>query len=233
MPRFFHYFFRLPVPLLLGSILTGCLVTRDQIRSSETPRGAAFGGTSPEKASGEVASTQARVAELEAFVRELNGRLGSLDNEFQEKTKSLEVASQTKWSEIENRLNAVVEELGIIKTELGNRIRLLTEARASSQAAASAGQAAATAAASASEFDQAEKLFSEKKWQQAILKYQEYRDRNPRGRHFAEATYKIGVCFQELGMNKEAKTFYDEVIARFPNTPQSRRAQTRTRALKP
>jgi TolA-binding protein len=125
----------------------------------------------------------------------------------------------------------VVEELGILKNQIEKQAPKV-EARAAAPApSADSGQAQGAASAQ-TVFDQAEKLFKEKKWQQAILKYQEYRDRHPKGRNFAEATYKIGVCFQEIGMMKEARTFYEEVITRFPNTPQATRSHTRMRALR-
>jgi TolA-binding protein len=45
------------------------------------------------------------------------------------------------------------------------------------------------------------------------------------------ATYKIGVCFQELGMIEEAKAFYDEVIAKYPKSNEAAKATSRLKAM--
>ncbi len=77
----------------------------------------------------------------------------------------------------------------------------------------------------------AEDLFKLKKWKKAIVAYQEYRTKNPKGRFWAEATYKIGVCFQELGLKLDAKSFYQEVIEVKPNSKAARNAKYRLKKL--
>ena len=59
--------------------------------------------------------------------------------------------------------------------------------------------------------------FENKKWTEAISQYQSYREKteNKKSKDYALATYKIGVCFQELGLKSEAKTFYNSVIRNF------------------
>jgi TolA-binding protein len=81
-------------------------------------------------------------------------------------------------------------------------------------------------------FQVAEDSFDKKDWKKAILNYNRFRDANPKSKKFAEATYKIGVCFQELGMKDEAKTFYDEVIGKYPNSSDAKKARTRLKSLK-
>jgi len=62
-----------------------------------------------------------------------------------------------------------------------------------------------------------DKLFEQKKWTEAVTAYQTYREKSPKKNtsDYALATYKIGVCFQELGLTKEAKTFYKSVVNGF------------------
>ena len=62
-----------------------------------------------------------------------------------------------------------------------------------------------------------DKLFDEKKWTEAVTAYQAYREKSSKKKssEYAMVTYKIGVCFQELGLKDEAKTFYKSVVKGF------------------
>ena len=71
-----------------------------------------------------------------------------------------------------------------------------------------------------------------KKWKDAIVVFSKYRDQFPKGKKYADATYKIGVCFQELGMKEEAKPFLEEVVAKFPGTSEAKKASFRLKAPK-
>jgi TolA-binding protein len=80
-------------------------------------------------------------------------------------------------------------------------------------------------------FSGAEQLFKEKKWKEAILQYDEYKKKSPKGKSIPEAIYKTGVCFQELSMKNEAKVFYQEVISKFPKSDFARKAQIRLKSI--
>ena len=49
----------------------------------------------------------------------------------------------------------------------------------------------------------------------------------PNGKKYALATLKIGIAFQELGLKEDAKTFFDDVIAKNPNSPLAKQAKER------
>lgn len=80
-------------------------------------------------------------------------------------------------------------------------------------------------------WSKAEEFFKSKQWKKAIVAYQEYRTKNPKGRFWASATYKIGVCFQELGLKLDAKSFYQEVVESQPKSRVARNAQNRLKQL--
>ncbi len=80
-------------------------------------------------------------------------------------------------------------------------------------------------------WSKAEEFFKSKQWKKAIVAYQEYRTKNPKGRFWADATYKIGVCFQELGLKLDAKSFYQEVVESRPKSKVARNAQNRLKQL--
>lgn len=81
-------------------------------------------------------------------------------------------------------------------------------------------------------YDEGEDHFGAHKWKEAILNYQKYRDSSPKGKFYADSTYKIGVCFQELGMKDEARSFYEEVAAKFPKSKEAKKAVLRMKSLK-
>lgn len=81
-------------------------------------------------------------------------------------------------------------------------------------------------------YEEGEKLVGQKKWREAIIAFEEYRKSNPKGKHYADATYKIGVCMQEVGMRAEAKLFYDEVISKFPGSKEAKKAAYRLKTIK-
>ena len=62
-----------------------------------------------------------------------------------------------------------------------------------------------------------DKFFEDKKWTEAVTTYQLFREKtsNKKTSEYAMVTYKIGVCFQELGLKNEAKTFYKSVVNGF------------------
>ena len=83
-----------------------------------------------------------------------------------------------------------------------------------------------------SPFQVAEVHFKNKEWKKAILSYQKYSEDSPKGKMVAEAKYKIGVSFQELGLKDEAIAFYEEVVAQFPATEIGKKAKFRLTQIK-
>ncbi len=84
----------------------------------------------------------------------------------------------------------------------------------------------------AAAYEEGENLLAQKKWREAIISFEEYRKNHPKGKHYSDATYKIGVCMQEIGMRAEAKLFYDEVVAKFPGSKEAKKATYRLKTLK-
>lgn len=89
-----------------------------------------------------------------------------------------------------------------------------------------------TASTGGTAYDAAQDFFGKKEWKKAILSYQKYVDENSKGKNVADAKYKIGVCFQELGMKEEAMAFYEEVIANYSKAEAGKKAKIRLAKLK-
>ncbi len=80
-------------------------------------------------------------------------------------------------------------------------------------------------------FGRGESYFKQKDWQKAISEYQLYREQYPKGKDYSEATYKIGVCFQELNMKSEAKVFYQEAVSKYPRSKAAKKSKFRLKQL--
>jgi len=55
-------------------------------------------------------------------------------------------------------------------------------------------------------------LFENESYEMALAELQKYRNDNPEGRHYLEATFYIGQAFKKLKMPIEAKIFFQEII---------------------
>ena len=51
------------------------------------------------------------------------------------------------------------------------------------------------------------------------------------GEHWDEATYKIGLCFQNMNLKLEAKSFFQEVVDNKPNSPVATSARKKLNTL--
>lgn len=78
----------------------------------------------------------------------------------------------------------------------------------------------------------ADEAYHKKDWKQAIVGYQAYRDSNPGSKKYAEVTMKMGQAFQELGMKSEAKSFYEEIVDKYPASKDAKKAQIKLKSLK-
>lgn len=210
------------------------MVTRSEVREIENKRQMQDQVVNLQKINADTAN---RFSDIESDLRSMNGRLEVVENRLQqsqserEKIKAIAEGSNADSSKrmmlIQEDLIRLQEQVGILTAEL-NAMKAAVAAGAESQAAASSEKSAGKK----DSFQQAEEHFKNKDWRKAILNYQKFRDGNPKSKNFPEATYKIGVSFQEIGMKDEARTFFDEVIAKFPNSSEAKKARTRLKSLK-
>lgn len=222
-------------------VLAGCpqLQTRSSLREGDGRRNTQDTTTAMQKAQAESTS---RTSEFEANLRELNGRVEVVENRVAQSDQGQDRIHKN----LENQLNETNRKYALLQEEVGKleqqMAALSEQVAANSRAAQIAASQAQQAHAKADDdgdkndkrtpFDIGEEHFGKKEWRKAILNYQKYRDTYPKGKKFQESTYKIGVCFQELGMKDEAKTFYDELIAKYPKSDEARRARIRLKKLK-
>lgn len=217
--------------LLVSMTLTGCLQTRGQLKESE-------GKQELQKQVVTLQSSRAEFSndleEIKDQIRKLNGKIevvegqvfqaqsqwsqsqaskGKDQEDVQLKLKALEQATDAQ----ERMILALTEEVKKLQVHLST-----PSSRSSNQGKDN----------DKNEFQLAEDSFAKKDWKAAIVGYQKYRETNPKGKKYGEATYKIGVSFQELGMGEEAKTFFDEVVDKFPKSDNAKKAKFRLQQLK-
>lgn len=83
-----------------------------------------------------------------------------------------------------------------------------------------------------STFSLAEKHFSKKEYEEAILKYEEYKEKNPKGFKVSEAMYKQGLSFLALKKPADAKSFFEGIVSDFPKSPFAKKAKAELSKIK-
>ncbi|GAB4295786.1 MAG: tol-pal system protein YbgF [Myxococcota bacterium] len=81
--------------------------------------------------------------------------------------------------------------------------------------------------ASTVRFTIGETYLDERNYQPAIVAYKRVLDLHKKSDHVPAALYKIGVCFLSMGMKQEAKVSFEEVIAKYPQSPFAEKAKKR------
>jgi TolA-binding protein len=236
------------IVLLTATVMIGCLKTRAELEAEETGQSqekqtlhqqqTAAQKPVVSKVGGQSLKTPPPQADREEFdeqLRALNGRVESNEGAISQmrageqqkkeawlKDKQLEDQKLQAYEDAIRKLEAQVQSLTEDVKVLKNPPPVEVE-----PPAASAGKKGGKGP-----YDAGEEQFTAKKWKEAIVSFQKYRDQNPKGKNYADATYKIGVCFQELGMKDEAKSFMEEVTAKFPNSKEAKKAVFRLKSLK-
>jgi TolA-binding protein len=226
--------------LILGT--AGCLRTREEVNEMETSKQVQTQVSQVQKTK---ADSENKVMALQDEIRQLNGRLDVLERRAEQATPATatgptntDVIEQMKIFEQNNAAMKMKIE------ELEQKLAVAQKAQVSASSEKISGEKVAVAAVSKEKdakemkdskeskdskgaYEEAEGAFNKKEWKTAILSYQNYRDANPKGKNYADATYKIGVSFQELKMKDEAKVFFEEVLQKFSKSPSARKAKFR------
>ena len=231
--------------LLLALLLGGCLKTRGQLReevpdttpqvqtvSAQRAQAAESGPTvTTIAAPGKPVASAAKVEDMDEQMRTLTGRMEVVENNLNQTTTASEAQRAESVKDklsLEQRLMTYEEAIKTLTTDLTALTAQVTELKA----VPAQPTVTLMPAPPKDTIAEAMELFNAKKWKDAAAAYQRYREANPKGKMYPDATYKIGVCFQELGLKDEAKSFYDEVVAKFPKSKEAKKAIIRNKSLK-
>lgn len=218
----------------------GCLQTRTEMRETEQRQNLSQTVSSLQKENADVGS---RFADVNENMRDLRGRIEVLENKMQSANQA-DARNNKAVADQNQDLNKRVQMIQDTIAKMDAHIQALNADLLAQKAELAAAKAAAIAHANSSDdnaapaagkkdtFEVASSYFEKRDWKKAVLEYQQYREKFPKGKKFAEATYRIGVCFQELGMKDEARSFYEEVVSKFPDGGEAKKARTRLKSLK-
>jgi TolA-binding protein len=174
------------------------------------------------------ADNELRYSDLQNDIRTVAGRVDTLDHNQQ-------VSNQNNKQEIESlkkTIEAQNEKIKLLEQHVDTSEQRLLTAMGSGETKSTSGAVKEGKKSDSDLFSEADALLAAKEFKRAIVKYQAYRDKYPKGRQAPEATYKIGVCFAELGLKKDAKEFYKETLDSYPGTPSAKKAKYRLQQLK-
>lgn len=207
-------------------LLSACsLMTRDDIKKEDENKQLRDQVSSIEKSK---ADNEAHYNDLENDLRAMSGRVDTLDHNEQMDAKNQDKVLDDLKKVIDaqnDKIKMLEQHIDATETRLTAAIQAMATAPAPQPEPKS--EAKEGKSKDGGLYGEAENLFNQKDFKHAIIKYQAYRDKNPKGSKLAEATYKIAVCFSELGQKKDAKDFYQETIDSYPGTSAAKKAKLR------
>jgi TolA-binding protein len=212
--------------LNVSLFLSGCFVTKAELRKEQTQRLALQEANAQENANS---------ADMEEQLRMARGRIEVLENALRQTRNSendARASADVEKRKLEEKLKVYEETVSRLEKENQTLQAQLHAQQTAQQAAKKSEDASREKLSKMNPYDRADKFFTEKKWREAIVEFQKYRDTYPTGRRYAEATHKIGYSFQELGLKDEAKAFYKEVTEKFPKNPIAEKSKARLKQLK-
>lgn len=201
--------------LLMSLSLTSCLKTRSEAGEEDEKKAIQSQVSQLQRSK---ADQEAYFQNYESQLRSLNGRVETLEHQVTQLSTEKEELTK-KILENDERFRQL--EQAILQVEQGQSVSLRPATEEPKKEVKKKGF-----------FEEAEELYSQKQWKKAVVLYQKYRDKTPNGAEVPAATLKMGICFQEMKMNKEARVFYDEVLEKYPKSKQAKLAQARLNQLK-
>lgn len=219
---------------LLCTGLTACLKTRSETKDAEQRQVVSQQANSFQRENIDVNS---RLGDINEEIRDLRGRVEVMENHQSsgrgEADRTVkQIAEQNQ--DAGRRLALLQESVGRLDAQIQaqNAEILALKAEISAVRATRAATAATAPAGTQNSWEQGLEHFGNKDWKKAILSFQDYREKNPKGKNVPEAVYRMGVAFQELGLRDEARTFYEEITVKFPKSNEAKKARIRLKGLK-
>ena len=207
--------------------LSGCLETRGDTKEQEEKLVLRKQMSTLQTANAEV---NQRFQDVEDDLRKMNGRIEVVETKMAQSNDKAAKGTSALEQKVTTNESAYKEEFQKLHTEIDDLKKQLVEMQETQKRVARVDAPAADNPKT--QYQAAEANFEKKAWKEAILDYEKYRKAYPKGKEFSNATFKIGVSFQELGMVDEARAFYEEVIAKFPKSKDAKSAAAKLKGLK-
>lgn len=200
--------------LLLCLVTMGCLQTRSALRGQPTT------ATPVTAQQQKVAEEAIKKDNTDNEFRQLYGRIETVEKQIND------VKESEKIKALELRLAQMETEMNLLRTTVSD-----LNAKAKKDALMMTSDQQAALKKEKNPLYDANKHYDDKKWEDAILAFEEYRKNNPKGSEYAEATFKMGVCFQNMGLKDDAKVFYKEVVEKYPKSKEASTAKSKLKKL--
>lgn len=241
----------LAIATLLGQ--TACLKTRAQVRgenSAETPQEE---GAEDSKGGGGRGSRYA-MEELRSEITRLSGKLDDVEHQQRTAAASSNAENKELIGKLEIRIAEMEKNQLLIMTELKeikdrglsasasaggtpSRGGLISEGNALLRQgrhadAAEKFQAALNRSPKGKEAAEAhyglgEAEYGQKNYKKAIVSFSKVQDVHDKSHLIPLSLLRIGQSFQSLKMNKEARSFYNELVERYPKAPEAKKARSK------
>lgn len=209
--------------------LSGCLMTRNEIEEVEQRKVVQQQVTTMQKTN---ADAQSRFTEVNEDLRAMSGRIEALENRItvlQKEKDKAQLLSDQQLAETNKKVLLLQEESQKLETQVAFLNQELVKVAAGTTTAANA---ITSSGKKEDQFQSGEDAMNKKEWREAILHFQKYRELYPKGKRYPNATFKIGQAFYELGMKDEAKTFFEEMVTKFPENPLAKQAKDRLKKIR-
>lgn len=232
--------------LFLNLFFLSCLQTRSGLGSNQQSQVYHKKNIENQMAEADVKNSEApaqKIDDRDEVIRALNGRVESLESQIQaiqnELMQKEKQTAQAGVSSDSQKISLLQEALSKMESQIqkleGNEKPLPQQPQVVAHAAPPVSTVHSgvknNTKSKLNGFDIAEDYFQKKEWKKAILSYQSYVEEFSKGKSVPEAKYKIGVCFQELGLKDEAAAFYEEVVAQFPKSDFGKKSKIRLTSL--
>lgn len=236
---------------LISCLLTSCLRTRAPLQP-DTDEGVEWSKPIP-VASIKPVEPLGRYAldEVKEELTRLGGRLEDLERTQAESEKEKKnQISQRSWAQLEERVSHLEKTLSTMTDQLdalGEKVSLLEPEDFLSQAREfykKGNYARATEllgkylkSPQAKKREEAlwlrgESFFKLKEYKKSIVEFSRLTEKYASSSKTPWAIYKIGLCFDELGLKEDAKGFYRELIQKFPQSPEAKKAKEKIKKKK-
>jgi TolA-binding protein len=229
------------IPIVaMALVLSSCLKTRSDISeqdqtyaySKKNADNQTAAQAQPSQLNQEAPVQTAALDDKDELIRELNGRVETLENQLAALIKEKESATSQDSQKIVLLQEALTKMQGQIdKLENPEPVAAVKPADKNLKSSDDVAAAESKGTKKLNAYEAGQQNFTKQKWKKAILNFQKYTDESPKGKNVADSKYKIGICFQELGMKEEAMAFYEEVVANFGKTEAGKKSKLRLSQL--
>ena len=187
---------------------------------------------------------EVKIDEKDELIRTLNGRVEGLENQIQQLQNAyVKDPNNDKIKLLQESLVKMEAQIAKLETDLavakmnGTTVNNNVSAPAPNSSDAKVPPvkgAPPQAAGKHTAFDTAQEYFAKKDFKNAILEYQKFVDANTKSKNklVPEAKYKIGLCFEAMGLKDEAQSFYEEVAAQHGSTEFGKKAKAKVTKTK-